>query len=138
LVQSASANTALSSSITASFGSTPTAGNLLVAIESNPNSASSFNTPSGWTLAVSNANSSPGQVIFYKLAGSSESKSVIVNGFPTLNLEHTLRVLEFSGLRRQERSNNGHTLGLDQRQCVCFHSSDDERSVCAGLGSFCQ
>lgn len=97
LVQSATATTTLSTSISAELDATPTPGNLLVAIESHPSAASSFTHPNGWSIAVNNANQSPGQIVYYKVAGASESRTVSVSSFPFLNNVHSLRVMEFSG-----------------------------------------
>jgi len=94
-VQSALATTTLSTSITATFPSPPTAGNLLVAIKTHLTPSNAITGPSGWTLAVNTANNVPGQIIYYKTAGAGESVNVTMSD--GANLVNALRILEFSG-----------------------------------------
>jgi hypothetical protein len=76
LVQKQSGGAYLTSSVSATFGATPVAGDLLVAIIGASNN-STINTPSGWSTAI-NQRGTPGQAIFYKIAGSAESRTVTV------------------------------------------------------------
>ena len=99
-VQSASGTSSNSTSVSATFASTPTAGNLLVAIAANPSAYSSVNAPAGWTLGRDNLNSSPGQIMYYKIAGASEPKTVTFSGYEDLWLNsdyHALQIMEFNG-----------------------------------------
>ncbi|HTU62117.1 MAG TPA: hypothetical protein VMF89_26850, partial [Polyangiales bacterium] len=95
LVRSTSVLALASGSATAIFGATATAGNLLLAIVSNPSADPAFNTPSGWTVAAATFNNNLGQIILYKYASGSET-GLTVDGFATL--VHTLEVHEFSGI----------------------------------------
>ena len=70
--------TGVNPSISVTFANTPTSGNFLIAIAGVGNAT--ITTPSGWSTAINEGGSStsPGQAIFYKVAGSSESKTVTV------------------------------------------------------------
>ncbi|MGA9364126.1 MAG: T9SS type A sorting domain-containing protein [Bacteroidota bacterium] len=70
--------TGVNPSISVTFANTPTSGNFLIAIVGVGNAT--ITTPSGWSSAINQAgtSSSPGQAIFYKVAGTSESKTVTV------------------------------------------------------------
>jgi hypothetical protein len=63
-------------SVSASFSAPPTANHLLVAIVGTDASVT-INTPGGWSTAI-NQSGAPGQAIFYKVAGGSESNTVTV------------------------------------------------------------
>jgi hypothetical protein len=77
LVQKA-AGTGVNPSLSVTFTNTPVSGNFLIAIVGAGNAT--ITQPSGWSTAINQAGttSSPGQAIFYKVAGSSESKTVTV------------------------------------------------------------
>ncbi len=86
------------SSITATYSTAPTAGNLLVAIfgESGSNNIS---TPSGWQVATELQNSSPGGAVFYKVAtGSESSVTVTTSGGSSTSYGMGLQLYEYSGL----------------------------------------
>jgi len=83
-VQKANGGGDLKSSVQATFLSTPVAGNCLIAIV-GASTTSTINTPSGWSSAI-NQTGAPGQAIFYKFAGSSESKTVTVTLSDTLSV----------------------------------------------------
>ncbi|HZP25872.1 MAG TPA: hypothetical protein VFB90_02380 [Dehalococcoidia bacterium] len=91
LVQTAN-GTVNSTSVSATFASTPGQSNLLVAIVGTASSVT-INTPSGWTSAIKESSSSPGQAIFYKVAGASESKTVTVSVSSSVRLD--LQIYEF-------------------------------------------
>jgi hypothetical protein len=77
LVQKAS-GTGVNPSISVTFTNTPTSGNFLIAIVGVGNAT--ITAPSGWSTAINEGgtSSSPGQAILYKVAGTSESKTVTV------------------------------------------------------------
>ena len=80
--------------VTATFGVTPVAGDLLVAVM-GVGGNTSINTPSGWNLAVSESNSAS-QAIFYKIAGSAEPTAVTVTTGAAFQLG--LQIYEYSGI----------------------------------------
>lgn len=96
-VQEATA-TATSTSIMAVFPSSPTEGNLLVAIAANTSSATSPPVPGGWTQAIANP-TSPGQIIYYRIAQPGETPSLVVGPYPSTN-ELGLHIYEWSGVHR--------------------------------------
>jgi hypothetical protein len=99
-VQTASAaNGGNGSSIAATFAATPTAGNLLIAVAANRGS-STPSTPAGWSVAIDESASSPGQVIFYKIAGASEAATVTIGGYSTAT-RLGLQLYEYSGVDRR-------------------------------------
>ncbi len=92
-VQQKGIGTATGNSVSASYPTPPMANNLLVAIASNRDSRP-VNTPTGWSVAISETSASPGQAIFYKFAGPSEPTNVTVTyGGPNTRLG--LRVYEY-------------------------------------------
>lgn len=97
LVRSATGSSSSSTSVSATYSSTPAQGNLLVAIAGNRDASSSGpNTPSGWSIAISEPDNDPGQVIYYKIAGASEPTTVTVNGYSS-SMRLTLHIYEYSG-----------------------------------------
>ena len=87
-------------SVTATFTTAPTAGNLLIAVfgESGSNT---INTPSGWQVAVVDQNTSPGGAIFYKIASGSETTvtvSTTVNYGDSNSYGMGLQLYEYSGM----------------------------------------
>jgi len=80
VVQSAGGVNNNGTSVSASFLTAPTANNLLVAIAGNRDAAT-VSAPAGWSTVVNESNNTPGQAIFYKLAGPSEPTTVIVSGY---------------------------------------------------------
>ncbi len=97
LVQSNTAvNGGNSSSITATYTSTPTAGNLLIAIVGNKDVLTLGALPAGWTKGVADENRSPGLVILYKIAGVAEPSDVTINYSGSTRLG--LQIFEYSGI----------------------------------------
>jgi len=96
VVQSATGVTDGGALVSASFASAPTANNLLVAIAGNRDAAT-VSAPSGWSVAISQTNNTPGQAIFYKFAGAAESTTVTVSGYsPSTRLG--LSIYEYCGI----------------------------------------
>jgi hypothetical protein len=81
-------------SVSASFSAAPTANHLLVAIVGTDISVT-INTPGGWSAAM-NQRGAPGQAIFYKVAGGSESNTVTVTVSSGTQLG--LQIYEYSGV----------------------------------------
>jgi hypothetical protein len=84
------------SSISATFGSTPTEGNLLVAAPVNASSGSGnvpFITPAGWSVGLSE----PRAAIFYKVAGANEPRTVTVSDSNGTTYSLRLWIFELSG-----------------------------------------
>lgn len=112
LVQKAQNIANAATSITATFTSTPTQNNLLIAIAANRDANSSGpDTPAGWSVAISEPNNAPGMIIFYKVAGAAESKSIAVSNYGT-GTRLGLMAFEYSGIRTlspldQTTSNSG-------------------------------
>src|SRR5213075_86685 len=94
LVQQATPVHAGAASVTATFGATPTAGNLLLAVAGATGSTSTFTTPAGWSVLVSHTGTGVGTAIFYKIAGASEPTGLTVT---TTGTGSDLTLLEFSG-----------------------------------------
>lgn len=77
------------------LGSSPTVGNLLVAIASSDDNGT-ISTPSGYSVAVSSLSAAPYQVIYYKeVTNSSNDRSI---SFSTGGGHWHLQFMEFSGL----------------------------------------
>ncbi len=81
-------------SVSASFSAAPTANHLLVAIVGTDISVTII-TPVGWSTAI-NQSGAPGQAIFYKVAGGSESNTVTVTVSSGTQLG--LQIYEYSGV----------------------------------------
>lgn len=95
LDQSAS-NTSLLASVTATFGATPKAGNLLVAAVTASVATGSISI-TGWSSGNSIAvGVAGGLVIFYKVAGAAESTTVTANG--TLAVFMDIHIFEYAGI----------------------------------------
>ncbi len=92
------------SSVAATFDSTPISGNLLIAIVSNRVS-SIPTTPTGWSVAISTTNVSPGQVIYYKIAGASEPTTVTVTDYATTDQRLGIQIFEYSGVDTLDQTN---------------------------------
>lgn len=80
--------------VSATFSAAPSAGNLLVAII-GANGNVTINTPSGWSTAI-NESEAPGQAIFYKIAGASESSTITVTVSALTHLG--LQIYEYNGI----------------------------------------
>ncbi|MDX1708225.1 MAG: hypothetical protein R3274_06470, partial [Desulfobacterales bacterium] len=96
-VQTKNGNSNGATSVSATFDTAPTENNLLVAIVGNRDSSTAPNTPSGWSVAISQTTNTPGQVIFYKIAGASESSTVTVNNYGT-STNLGIHIYEYSGV----------------------------------------
>lgn len=83
--------------VAASFTGTPTAGNLLIAVVGNRDASGSPTTPSGWTVARDDSGNTPGQIIYYKIAGASEPTTVTVSGYPAV-VSLGIHLYEYSGV----------------------------------------
>lgn len=91
-----SSNNFNDTSISVIFDNIPAKNNLLIAIAGNRDS-STPSTPSGWFVAIDQSANSPGQVIFYKIAGTSEPTKVTVSGYSTPT-RLGLHIYEYSGI----------------------------------------
>ncbi len=81
-------------SISATFGTVPAAGDLLIAVlGASGNTA--INVPSGWSTAVSTAGT-VSQAIFYKVAGAAEPTTVTVTTASSFALG--IQIYEYSGV----------------------------------------
>ncbi len=79
-----------STSVSATFGSTPTPGTVLVAVAVNCSSTSvTFGTPTGWSVG----RSEPGAAVFYRVGGASEARTITVS--PSDGQPYTLRLWIF-------------------------------------------
>src|SRR5262249_41212146 len=83
-----------------SFSSTPTSGNLLIAVASTRTATGLTMASAGWSEAINQGatGSTPGQAIFYKVAGASEPVLVTVNLTGGSNSANALQLYEYSGL----------------------------------------
>jgi hypothetical protein len=93
LVQKATGNSS-TSSVSATFTSTPASGHFLIAIVGAGNAT--FNQPSGWSTAINEGSQSVSQAIFYKVAGASEPTTVTISG--TGNVYHGLQIFEYQNI----------------------------------------
>jgi hypothetical protein len=82
---------------TVTYGSTPTEGNLLVAISRGTDSPVANASIAGWTLAVGVAviSGSTGLGLWYKVAGASEPDDVVITWTGATNIQIT--ILEYGG-----------------------------------------
>jgi hypothetical protein len=83
-------------SVAATFTSAVTQNNLLVAIVGVHDNLT-IETPSGWSVAIKQSGS-PGQAIFYKIAGASESQTVNFQNIVASNSRLGLHIYEYSGV----------------------------------------
>jgi hypothetical protein len=96
LIQSATAG-GTATTVSATFAATPTAGDLLVAVIAT-RTTGTITGPSGWTSAINQGGSTaPNQAIFYKIAGSAESKTVSASTTATGN-GNGLQIYEYRGV----------------------------------------
>ena len=98
----------LASTVSATFDATPIAGNLLVAIV-GASTTSSISTPDGWSSAI-NETGSPGQAIFYKIAGSGESTTVTVNVGDSLSVLG-LQIYEYTDVDTLDKTASAYGTG---------------------------
>ena len=97
LVQTnSSANGANATTITATFASTPAAGNLLVAIAGNHDATTVQSIPAGWQTAVQDTGIAPGQLVIYKVAGAAEPTAVTITYTTASRLG--IHIYEYSGI----------------------------------------
>lgn len=96
LVQTASGG-GTTGTFSATFGSTPTPGNLLVAIAGTRLSGT-LTAPAGWSTAINQgAGAAPGEAIFYKVAGASEPLNVTMTTTAGGN-GNGLQLYEYAGV----------------------------------------
>jgi hypothetical protein len=107
LVQSDYGTTDGGVSVSATFTDAVTQNNLLVAIVGVRDNLT-INTPSGWSVAIKQSGS-PGQAIFYKIAGSSESQTVNFVNIISSSSRLGLHIYEYNGVNTldQAGSNTG-------------------------------
>jgi len=89
----------LTTSVSATFDATPVANHLLVAIL-GASTTSTINQPAGWSTAINQSGGSctqPCQAIFYRIAGSGESRTVTVTVSDS-NSVLGLQIYEYSGI----------------------------------------
>jgi len=97
LVQDTSETVEGETSISATFTYAPTEGNLLVAIAGNRDGSPAPTTPDGWSVAISSPTGNPGQIIYYKVAGASESSTLTVGPY-SISTRRGLHLYEYSGV----------------------------------------
>ena len=117
LVQSSNGGKYMGTSVSATFWmGAPTSGNLLIAQVSNQKSQSAPTTPTGWSVAISETNNNPGQVIYYKIADGTEGATVTISGYSTNDLL-TLQIFEYSGAsaldKTSSKSGTGNTISTN-------------------------
>jgi hypothetical protein len=95
LVQKNYGGAYLTTSVSATFDTTPVAGELLVAIV-GASTTSTIYTPTDWSTAI-NQSGAPGQAIFYKIAGSGESTTVTVTVSDSASVLG-LQIYEYRGI----------------------------------------
>jgi hypothetical protein len=107
LVQSDYSVTDGGRSVSATFSSAVTQNNLLVAIVGVHDNLT-IETPSGWLVAIKQSGS-PGQAIFYKIAGASESQTVNFSNIVGSGTRLGLHIYEYNGVNTldQAGSNSG-------------------------------
>jgi putative cofactor-binding repeat protein len=97
LVQDTSETWENSNSVSATFSHTPTEGNLLVAVAGARVGSAAPTTPAGWTVIISQPTGSPGQIMYYKIAGASESAILTVGPYSN-STSRGLHLYEYSGV----------------------------------------
>jgi hypothetical protein len=102
--------------VSCSFGEAPAAGNFIIAIAC-ADANTTINQPSGWSTAI-NQSGSLSQAIFYKVAGSSESKTVTVTtsgnavlGLQIYNYQNIIPVSPVDGTNSNTGSGSSITSG---------------------------
>ncbi len=149
-VQTKNGNSNGATSVSATFDTAPTENNLLVAIVGNRDSSTAPTTPSGWSVAISETSNTPGQVVFYKIAGASESSTVTVSNYGT-STNLGIHIYEYSGISTsspldQSNSANGNsatastgsitTTYSDELLIAGLVSNDREASFSSWTNSF--
>ncbi|UCG61613.1 MAG: right-handed parallel beta-helix repeat-containing protein [Candidatus Zixiibacteriota bacterium] len=133
LVQDTSETAQISNSVSATFSQTPTEGNLLIAIAGNRIGSTAPSTPSGWSLLIDEASGTPGQIIYYKIAGASESATLTVGPYP-ISTSRGLHLYEYSGIDTlspigDSVSTSGSGLNVTSGDVT----TDDEALILAGV-----
>jgi hypothetical protein len=129
LVQTAN-GTGTGSQATATFTNTPVSGHFLVAIVGTY-AGSTINTPSGWQIAINESGgggSTPSEAIFYRAAGSGESKSLTVNVSGS-NSEVGLQIYEYQNIDVGSpldvtNSNSGSGTSITTNSITTTHPND--------------
>ncbi|MDX2436717.1 MAG: right-handed parallel beta-helix repeat-containing protein [Acidobacteriota bacterium] len=83
--------------IEVSFPTAPAEGNLLVAIVGNQDASDPPATPSGWVLEGGDSANSPGQLVYYKIAGAAES-ATFNPGTYSITASRGIHLYEYSGV----------------------------------------
>ena len=91
------------STISATFASTPTTGDLLVAVVATRTNGA-ITAPSGWSTAINQAGT-PSQGIFYKIAGAAESTTVTATTAATGN-GTGIHIYEYRGVTTLDASSS--------------------------------
>jgi len=112
----------------ATFPATPTQDNLLVAI-AGIRESETISAPSGWSTAI-NQTGSPGQAIFYKIAGASEPTTVAVSTSGTTR--KGLHIYEYSGVNTLDQVSSDTGTGTAVSSGSVTTTSADE-AIIAGL-----
>jgi len=148
LVQDTTSVAEPGASVTGTFSSQPSAGNLLVAVVGNRGSVSIDSITSGWQTAIDESGNEPGQAIFYRVAGASEPTtfSVWYSGSTRLGLQ----LYEYSGMEQfapldSTKSSSGSGISLSTDSVTTSISNElviagfvvnEERSFTSWTNSF--
>lgn len=130
LVQTAEGKSDVGTSVSATFPAGPTQDNLLVAILGVRDSVT-INTPSGWSTAISEAGS-PGQAIFYKIAGASEPSGVTFTDIVSSSTRLGLHIYEYSGVNALDQVSSDTGTGTSVSSGSVTTTSANE-AIIAGL-----
>jgi hypothetical protein len=116
--------------VSATFSSAVTQNNLLVAIVGVRDSLT-INTPSGWSVAIKQSGE-PGQAIFYKIAGASESQTVDFSNIVSSGTRLGLHIYEYSGVNVLDQVNSSSGTGTSVSSGSVTTTSANE-AIIAGL-----
>ena len=88
------------STVSATFTTAPTVGNLLIAVfgESAGGTNNTINTPSGWQVAIVDETDTPGGAIYYKIADGTETTVTVTTTGNQLSYGMGLQLYEYSGM----------------------------------------
>ncbi len=88
--------TSSTTSVNATYASTPTSGNLLIAVVGDNGANAGTTTITGWTRAITVASSTSNEgSIFYKVSNGAESTTVTANNSDAGNME--IAIYEYTG-----------------------------------------
>jgi hypothetical protein len=117
-------------SVAATFPSAVTQNNLLVAIVGVRDNLT-IETPSGWSVAIKQSGS-PGQAIFYKIAGASESQTVNFSNIVGSGTRLGLHIYEYSGVNTLDQVGSSTGTGTSVSSGSINTTSANE-AIIAGL-----